>query len=201
MRKRSVKMRGFTLVELVVSLAIFAFMTAFLLAKYGSFNQNVLLTNLAYDTALTVRNAQSYGLNVQGTDAVSCAAGYSAGSTCFYYAYGVDFDMTNPTHFTFFIDSDSSNTFNSGDTTLNTYNMNKGYAISSICAGNDAATCTSLGSTGKLDITFKRPVPDAIIVVNGNAAAPVTYAKIVVTANGQTASVIVQSTGEISVGN
>jgi prepilin-type N-terminal cleavage/methylation domain-containing protein len=68
--------KGFTIIELVVSVAIFAFMTAFLVARYGTFNQGVLLTNLAYDVALTIRNAQSYGLNVKslpaGDDENSC---------------------------------------------------------------------------------------------------------------------------------
>ena len=39
--------KGYTLVELVITITIFAAMTAYLLAKYGTFNQSVALTNLA----------------------------------------------------------------------------------------------------------------------------------------------------------
>ena len=57
---------GFTLIELIVSVAIFVFMTALVVAKYGNFNQSVLMTDLAYDIALTLRTAQTYGVSVQG---------------------------------------------------------------------------------------------------------------------------------------
>jgi prepilin-type N-terminal cleavage/methylation domain-containing protein len=198
--KKSRGTGGFTLIELMVSLAIFAFMTAFLLAKYGTFNQSTLVTNLAYDAALTIRSAQSYGLNVQGTtvqSATNCNnVQISANSTCFFYPYGVYFDLSNPTRFIFFTDINGNGQYaSSSGELISTYNMNKGYTIQSLCAGS-LSSCTSVNN---LNITFKRPNPDAIIIANNGS--PVTYAKITFVANNTTSSVVVQSTGEISVGN
>jgi len=193
---------GFTLIELMVSLAIFAFMTAFLLAKYGTFNQSTLVTNLAYDAALTIRSAQSYGLNVLGTvsNSSTCTGqtGYSAGNPCFYYPYGVYFALSTPNQFILFADIDGTGKYDSGTSgeLISTYNMNHGYTIKSICAGT-LTSCTPLSSS--LNITFKRPNPDAIIIGDGGSA--VSYAKITFVANNTTSSVVVQSTGEISVGN
>jgi prepilin-type N-terminal cleavage/methylation domain-containing protein len=212
--KKDKKARGFTLVELMVSLAIFAFMTAFLLARYGTFNQDTLLTNLAYDMALTIRSSQSYGLNVQNSantqGSISCnsQSGYFLGSSCFYYAYGVHFGGTTPTNqFILFIDLNTgmtgAGTYVSNNTPseiVNTYNMNHGYTIQSICAGT-SDNCQPLTT---LDITFKRPNPDAIIdgtLAAGGQVSNQSYAKIVVTANNITQSVVVQETGEISITN
>ena len=213
--------RAFTLIELLVSLAIFAFMTAFLLAKYGTFNQNTLLTNVAYDTALTIRTAQNYGLNVQNAttdETVGCGTGaqYSSGGSCFYYAYGVHFDGTGDHNaFTLFLDLNTGQIGagvyvlplpgNTPSEVINTYKMNTGYSIQSLCVGSDANHCTNVNS---LDITFRRPIPDAVI--NGEDAVGGTpstsqsnqaYAKITLTANGSTKSVVVQSTGQISITN
>src|SRR4051812_36480456 len=79
----SKKSKGFTLVELMISVAIFIILTVLLVAKYGNFNQGVLFTNLAYDMALTLRTAQTYGLSVQNQEQSS--------QPIFQYPYGVSF--------------------------------------------------------------------------------------------------------------
>jgi prepilin-type N-terminal cleavage/methylation domain-containing protein len=197
--------KGFTLVELMVSLAIFAFMTAFLLAKYGNFNQSTLLTNLAYDTALTIRSAQSYGLNVQGTTNNSCTGVYyTPGTVGFCYPYGVDFNRAYPTSFVLFTDLNSNGQYaTSTGEVVSTYNMNRGFSIQGICVGASASSCTQLGSSDQVDVTFKRPIPDAIIKakISGTWQSNSAYAQITLTANNSTTTVVVQSTGEVSVGN
>ena len=106
------KDRGFTIIEMVVSIGIFAFMTAFLVAKYGTFNQSVLLTNLAYDTAITIRNAQASALNVQGA-----ASTTGVSSLSFTNAYGVHFGGATPVNqFVYYV-----NTAPTGSTPVMTY--------------------------------------------------------------------------------
>ena len=200
---------GFTLLELLISISIFAFMTAFLVSKYGTFNQGVLLTNLAYDTALTIRSAQSYGLNVQGQATSSTAVGFN-------YAYGVHFDPAESKKFILFVDlcgdglyrdvqqqptcADSTTHLNEA---LSTYTLRTGFSISSLCVGGSPATCTSSSPTGYvLDVSFKRPNPDAVIISNQNTLAQQSYAKITMKAtDGSTKSIVVQSTGQIAVTN
>ena len=60
--------RGFTLVETMVALGIFVIVTAIVFVGNSRFNNTIFLTNLAYDLALTVSRAQSYGINVRPFD-------------------------------------------------------------------------------------------------------------------------------------
>ncbi len=199
--------RAFTLIELVVSIAIFAFMTTLLVAKYGNFNQSILLTNLAYDVALTLRTAQTYGLSVKNIN---------VGGT-FQYAYGVDFSTAsagsaNKTLTLFGTPSTGTykDDFYSGsgvreDIEVSKYSVKRGAFISSLCAGADEADC--VGHTANvLDITFKRPDPNAIMCVNTsggmNCNPTYKFAKVIVQASdGSTRDIKIRSNGQISVGD
>ena len=185
---------GFTLVEMLVTIAIFIFMTALLVAKYGSFNDTTLLTSMAYDVALTLRDAQSYGLNVQGYQSSS-----GLGIQSFNYPYGIHFNATSPnnTKMTLFADSYSyfvaSQGFNEpfgvpdgicteggfGRDMVQTCQKSIGAALGDLIinvytltnGGHVSSLCVGSGqgslcsSVQVLDITFKRPDPYAIISV------------------------------------
>ena len=235
---------GFTLVEMLVTIAIFIFMTALLVAKYGSFNDGTILTSMAYDVALTLRDAQSYGLNVQGYQSSS-----GLGIQSFNYPYGIHFNATSPnnTKMTLFADSYSyfvasqglnepfgvpdgicteggfgSNMVQTcqksasaalGDLIMNVYTLTNGGFISALCVTNNPASsgdpCTSSSShisPNYLDITFKRPDPNAIISVMDPSTHVTTtypYAEIQVenAANTSTRTIVVRGTGEIEVKN
>lgn len=177
MMKKTSFQKGFTIIELVVSVAIFALMTALLLAKYGTFNQGILLTNLAYDVALTIRNAQSYGLNVK-----SVPAGGLNYSNQFDYAYGVHFDKSssgNPaanTQVIFFADLDGDREYDTGEK-ISAYTIKRGNYVHSFCGG--PGSCSVPTVFGSVDITFKRPNPDATIIAKdttgGLINASITY--------------------------
>src|ERR1035437_3827885 len=99
---------GFTLVELMVTVGIFLFMTALVVAKYGSFNDGTLLTSMSYDVALSLRSAQSYGLNVQSYNS----------SNQFNYPYGIHFSSAagSNNQMILFVDSGTTNNvYDSGD--------------------------------------------------------------------------------------
>lgn len=178
---------GFTLIELLVTIAIFVFMTALILARYNSFDSGTLLTNLAYDTALTIRQAQTYGLSVVTSDPANPS---------FSSAYGVDFNSNTPSSFIFFADNNVNHLYNNtGDTIVSTYNMKQGAKISNLCVGNGSCTDNSLNS---LDITFQRPDPAAIIY---SGSTQYTFAQITLTSADDSAShvVTVRQNGQISV--
>jgi prepilin-type N-terminal cleavage/methylation domain-containing protein len=199
--------RGFTLVEMVVCIAIFAMMTALLVAKYGTFNQSVLLTDLAYDTAITVRTAQTYGLGVQST----------GGSNPFNYAYGVEFcanvngcgtigsvHLTN-NFFVLFSDVKNDKFFDAGNIQQSIYTLTRGAIVSGICVTTD---CTAPDGNLRLDITFKRPNPDAIICSTAKCEnstthvpyPPYPFAGIFIKGtDGSTREVTIRNTGQISV--
>jgi Tfp pilus assembly protein FimT len=204
--------RAFTIVELVVSVAIFAFMTAFLVAKYGNFNQSVLLTNLAYDVALTIRNAQTYGLNVKSKP--SGVVGYTDGTTYdeiaagYQYGYGIHFEAGNATaaskKMIFFADNTPNaipSYDNAAKVILSTYTLRNGSYISAICAqareNPPGEPCLSSSSpNGGFDVVFKRPDPDAMFpLTNGATVVTLTIS----TPNGQSKKVIVRKSGQVAV--
>lgn len=207
---------GFTMVELLVSLAIFAIMTALILSKYGKFDQGIILTNLAYDVALTIRNAQSYGLNVRSASRDTSSFETTSNGATSGGSYGVHFNKNKKTEFIFFVNESGNGVYddvaggftNTDQKTL----IKRNSSILSMCV-SDAKDCAE-GSPGvvknltTLDITFKRPDPNAIIMATGetgsNGSADATkkygYAEIVLQAlDGTTRKVIVNFTGQISV--
>lgn len=189
--------RAFTLIELLVSLAIFGLMTALMVAKYGTFNQSVLLTNMAYDVALTIRTAQTYGLSVKSTNnnlasyssAYGVKIGNVTGSCANNNAYG-------PTTFLMYADTDTTVGCSSSDLLVSAYALKRGAEVSRVCV-RSTGSCT-LGS-GVLDISFKRPDPRAIICLGNNCTGN-TYAEIEIKAtDGGIRKVSIRSNGQISV--
>lgn len=53
--------KGFTLIEFVVIISIFAIMAGVALVNFSGFRTNIGLNNLAHDIALTIRQAQVFG--------------------------------------------------------------------------------------------------------------------------------------------
>ncbi|OYV25754.1 MAG: hypothetical protein B7W98_03645, partial [Parcubacteria group bacterium 20-58-5] len=70
-------------------------MTLIVLTNQNSFNKTVVLTNTAYDIALSIRSAESFGLEAK-------LAG-TAPST----GYGIDFPQTPTSSYTLFADTNS----------------------------------------------------------------------------------------------
>jgi prepilin-type N-terminal cleavage/methylation domain-containing protein len=197
-RKSPIYRSGFTLVELVVSIAIFAIMTALVVAKYGNFNNSLLLTNLAYDVAGTIRTAQTYGLSVRSTDTGVLPP-----------AYGVFFNYltsgasglcksVDSARFYLFADTGTEDyECGTGDSVINEYLLKNGTKISGLCIGSSSSACNT--TPNYLSISFKRPNPDALIMTG---AADYGYARITLqSASGDTRMVSVYKNGQISVGD
>lgn len=204
------KNRGFTLVELLVTITVFVIVTGVVLVNSNKFDSSILLHDFAYDVALTVKEAQSYGVNVKENI-----------SGTFNTAYGVYFDTTQSiTNFVLFNDTGNAtaytgnptggpdNIYNGSLTSCPTndpecvqkYSMTRGTYIQSICAGASDLSCNQ---ADQLSILFKRPNLDALIYykVGSNPLSGLQpYAKIVLSAsNGATSTVIVTSIGQIYV--
>ncbi|HEY4511871.1 MAG TPA: prepilin-type N-terminal cleavage/methylation domain-containing protein [Candidatus Paceibacterota bacterium] len=185
---------GFTLVELLVSLGIFAVVTALVLMKHQSFSGGILLTNLAYETALTVRRAQSFGINVKGQGPV------------FDIWYGVHFDRSKPTEFLLFADSNKNTTYegtgacdgiDTADECFEKVLIKRNMSFNQLCiAGPSAEDC----NRNIINIIFKRPDPEARIYDNDVPGTAYGSVKIVLVASdGRSKNVVVRKTGQISV--
>jgi prepilin-type N-terminal cleavage/methylation domain-containing protein len=199
-RKRKLQ-KGFTLVELLVTLTIFVILTGVVLFSQSKFNGTILLTNLAYDTALTVREAQTYGINIKGFS-----------GTNQFLPYGVHFEEMTKS-FILFADQDysdeedpgtgifsgSTSTCKTSDGCVSRYSIKRGNYISNLYADNDG-DCSD--EKTKLNITFIRPNPDAIIKADDDPNT--TYGRACIELSGTDGSkrtVVVQSNGLIEIKN
>ncbi len=187
--------RGFSLFELLVSLSIFTILTTVLLIKNSTFKGDILVTNLAYEVALTVREAQTYGINVKAVNTGTQLAPILN----YNYPYGVHFDYSIPTAYVLFSDQNSNGLYAlSGSEEIKTYSIQQGNKISSICVTDTNNTKSCDAAIGYIDITFKRPDPDAMIKTSLNSvmkSAEITL----ISPKGVTKKVTVERTGQISV--
>lgn len=183
-------LRAFSLIELIVAVSILAFISTIVLANNGKFNSSVLLGSLAYDIALSVREAQVYGLSVKQF------------SNDFQVGYGVRF-MTNSSYI-FFVDTNANRVYDDGvDAVVNTYTLSRGHTVQRFCGVlvNGVERCSdSAQPITHLDVVFLRPNPDALMSSN----EPGVYSRGVITVasvGGETRTVSIGSTGQISVQN
>ncbi len=160
---------GFTLVEMMVVVAIVIVMTSILLLKQSKFSSDILVTNAAYEVALSIREAQVYGISSKQT------------STNLNVGYGIYLDNSSTNSFTIYSDGgySSSNTynytFNYGDTgesyvSIENPQLTQGQTIKKICVAStmNNISCSDTDSTlTKLNIGFIKPNPEALIYKNG----------------------------------
>lgn len=156
--------RGFTLIELMVTVAIFALMTSLILARYNNFYSGTIFRNLAYDVALTIRQAQTYGISVKAGDASS----YSS-------AFGVNFDRSNSANRKRFSLYSYTNS-NTKSLLEKVFNLKNGAYVYSLISYDSAGNQVTLTNA---DIIFRRPNPDPTICgTDTSAVRSCNYARI-----------------------
>lgn len=171
--------KGFTLVEMTIVTAIFALLTVVVVYKYGDFTSNLLVTNMAYEIALTVRQAQAFGVGVRGFDL--------DGERTFGYPYGVFFNLNfndgsvavenQNRNFIFFIDRDDDKRCGDGDTNtvgdihcscetgdecIDRLSLQRNIRITELRVGN--TNCVANSAIQEIAVSFKRPSPEARII-------------------------------------
>ena len=179
--------------ELIIVMSIFSLITLVILANHSRFDSHVLLGSLAYNIALSVREAQVYGLSVRQNN------------TSFQVGYGLHIESANNKQYILFADTNSNKQYDSGtDTIVKQYTLGKNHTLSNFCGTKaDGTMHCSNGSTAtqitKLDVVFLRPDPDANIS-SEIPNTPYSSAQIYVSSSGgATRSLTVASTGQISV--
>lgn len=193
-------------------LAIMTIIMSIVLTSQSSFNKTLILANTAYDIALSLRSAQSYGLGNRITSSVSNAG------------YGIHFTTGNS--FTLFADTypavdqlglchpqaDSSTpdarpgncvyeaSYGTNQTErTKDYTLNNGITISNFCAYANGWSCVNGGGLSSLDIVFARPNQDAFMSVNGSYSSSLTKACLTITSpQGGFRYVSVASSGAIN---
>lgn len=155
--------KGFTLVEMLTVLAIFSVITAVVIFNYNKFRSDTILTNMAYEIALSIREAQIYGVSVRGG---------GSGTEPFQKAYGVHLEENSGQYF-LFVDGDSNGVLDGScptpagnDTCVTPYTMQRKVIVTNIAA-KVGASCTS--SISDIDVVFKRPNPEPTIRTGGDS--------------------------------
>ncbi len=183
--------------------AIILIITVFIFFQQSKFNSATVLRSLTYSVALSLRQAQVYGVSVRES---------SPGSGVFGSGYGVYFPSGVTTQYYIFSDNNSNGQYDSGEE-LPVYTLGSGYTISNICvmlSGTANLQCASGTGTAitKLTVYFRRPNPDACFATDQASGACVTaasavystaYIQVRSTGNGDTRSIKVSSTGQIAV--
>ncbi|MDD5721145.1 MAG: type II secretion system protein [Candidatus Pacebacteria bacterium] len=140
---------GFSYVELIVVLSIFATLSSVVIFNYGDFQDRVDIKNLASDIALKIVEAQK-----SSTNGVLPLSGYVS---TWKPAYGVYFDTSTPAsqkQFIYF--ADLNNDFQYNESAIDTISITKNNFIYEIDKCTDDA-CSSPSSVNLLSIVFKRP--------------------------------------------
>lgn len=217
---------GFSMIELMVTVSIFAMITALTLVNYPRFGSRILLDNTSYDVGLAVRQAQSYGLNVRS---------YKLGGEGdnIFPTYGAHFslngisedDPSDNRNFLLFADilpdidtpTENDKIYNgASDCSTQTGECVEQFVLQS--TNSILLLCGNLKSSGatvetwrevagadcslsSLDITFTRPDPDAVLKGYSEDDGELTTfsdAEIVVSSpRGDLKSIVVWATGQI----
>ncbi len=171
--------RGFTLVEMIVTVGIFALISASIIARNATFDEEVLLNNMAYDIALSVRRAQNYGINVRASEGQ------------FDRPYGVHFNTGEQTY-AFFADADADDLYDAPEELLETFTLGRGATVKALCDLSNTSC-----DLKELTVLFKRPDPDAVMY---SEKTPIARSRIdIESARGGLRSIVIEATGQISI--
>lgn len=209
--------RGFTIAEMGIVVIIFIILTSVIIFRYGDFNSSILVSNMAYEVAITTRQAQVFGLG---------ARGYKSGSVSeFIYPYGLFINMNDnegadegtTKKFALFIDRSEQgdagygqcNMANDtgacsclpGDECQEMYRMQRDIAVSDIKVEARNFDGCEADTVDRLAVTFKRPNPEALITWQTVGLSGYDFVQIEVSDRSRQniAYVLIRESGQISV--
>jgi prepilin-type N-terminal cleavage/methylation domain-containing protein len=193
--------KGFTVTELLVVVTIMLILTGFFLIRQQNFNGSTVLSSLAYSVALSLRQAQLFGIATKETS-INAFQGTAPAK-----AYGIYFDRNVTDSYILFADLDNDGQYDSPGESINTFRIATGFAISKLCAD---ALCWTAGGSASIDnltVLFRRPNPDACFATNLSPAACAisgtqvyTTGYMQITNGTNTRGVTINLSGQINVG-
>jgi prepilin-type N-terminal cleavage/methylation domain-containing protein len=210
----SIPPRGFTLVEMLVVLAIIVLLTAVVINGQGNFDKSLTITDTAYTVALSIRQAQNFGLSSRTYSGTPNAG------------YGVHFMGATPTTYSLFADGNKlvwavppycpvgtagtpdakpgNCLFDTGTSeTVQSFTFGRGFKITNLCGHDTGNTmrCSSTSYLTGIDMVFVRPNTNSIISgFHSGSWIQLNDASIELSApNGGTRYICVTQAGEVSV--
>jgi len=185
----------------MIVFAIIVTISGVVLSNQSTFNKTLVLSNTAYDIALSLRSAETYGISSR----VSSGGIVNAG-------YGIHVETAESSSLVFFADTSPAAScsrpdckpgdyaFVRGvDTIVQTYALGNGIRVSDFCAYNGSWTCASspAGGLSVLDIVFERPNPDAYIHSGGTLYSKACLTIISSQAQGTGRFISIAASGQI----
>ena len=154
--------KGFTLIELLIAVTIVGVITSIASINNSTFGNTIALSNIAYDIALDIRNAQILGISVQQDRFGNFSAGYGIYVNDTYEGY-VSFG-----------DTDENSLYAGGaqcsqsNECISQNDLQRSVTIKRICAYRGAQSyCSDKNEIDALHITYVRPDPVALITEDG----------------------------------
>lgn len=181
-RKNKQKLRGFTMLELMISIAIIGVMSTVILIDYPESVVKVNLANLNHKIALLIREAQIRGSSVDSRNSTNDNA--IAG-------YGIYVELDKNDTAIIFNDYAEVGNYVNGiqvgdgryssssplDETSSLISLRKRYTFSKLCVGNGYPfICNNDETEGvpiinSMTVSFKRPNPRALFYINNDATS------------------------------
>ncbi len=198
--------RGFTLIELMVSISIISVILLVVISNHGTYTENISLTNLADDIALSASQAQIYGIAVKEV---------SVGSSDFSASYGLTANLlsdgSNKAYLKF-SDKNVDSVYN-GDWScqkgpsyecLEKVDILRGNYIYDLCVirSSEGDQCNAVK---RVDISYRRPNTSAIITAfnsGGQQYSPGNMVGVRIllrSPSGLSRSVAIYENGQVSV--
>ncbi len=194
MKKKGV-LGGFTVLEMIIVMAIMITIVSLVLANYSGFNERLGVRQAAEEIASSGRQAQAYGLGVRE---------FCKGGSCDFPGYGLHFLRfasagVSATSYIFFADNKIKNLqYDAPDEKINDVLIQRSAYISDICANqkqNPAGPCGLL----TLDVVYLRPAP-SVNLRSASFAGEIKDAEIEISGfRGTKKTIIFWLSGQISI--
>lgn len=218
MIKQQIKEKGFTLIEMLVVVAIVAVIMTITVFNYQNANHKSILKNVAYDIALSIREIQSVGLGAKKYTT-------SEGANSFNTTFGVQFNSGEEKYMLFADEDDTGSGANNcsdlitettlcscpdGECLSEIGSAHTGIVVYDSCvsdlspSGDPDLFCISDGFVGSdyTSVIFKRPNPDARIYSSDSAGVSQLMRIFLRSKASDDAQMIkITNTGQISVKN
>jgi prepilin-type N-terminal cleavage/methylation domain-containing protein len=180
---------GFTLVEMLVAIAVALIFVGGMLFSRGNFDSTVRLGSIAREVALIAREAQTSG-----------AGGGGEGRP-----HGIFLDTASSSEVIFYAENGGSDGYDSSDELLEAFELPVRYSIDVFCVADNTSTedCSggSVTTLNDLSVYFVRPSLSANFQnSNGNASSSQrAIIDLIHEDSGNNRSVVIDTTGYITV--
>lgn len=196
---------GFTLVELLVSVAIVTAILLVVVLNQSTYTDRAALSNLADEIGLTISQAQTYGIGVRE---------FSPGTSEFNSSYGLALSLLSTganNAYIYFADRNANMiydgtwacTLGGASECLGKTNISRGNIIESLCVVRTSGA--DICNVGRIDVSFARPSTEGQIMFfnsGGQSFVPAGMMGARVrlrSPRGSIKSVVIYRTGQISV--